>query len=479
MKTNSNTVLPHTNKHLSRNSYSIWLALAILSLFSFSAFAGPKAEISDRCRDALLTESWAIVVEECAESRNQASPVFAHLAGHACLALNKNNQALASFGSFANAEDLQQWHAWCQDFAKRHTNRAVAQYLLGDALARIRDWNGSLRAFRAALLLNNNHFLSLNGRGVVLQLLGKTSEAQEDFLLATQTNPNFAEAFASLGKLNIDRHAIQGATQAYTKANDLSPKYDLISLGMGCTAYARHRYEDAEAYFETVSNESPVSSIARENRLAMQIERLNRILEQASAVGMSLKRVDLGTADNATEQAYAQSRGLLAKEGAKPLTPEEMQRLLLEEGYKQLERWRDEYAKNCSGASAGSAYCRNLAAKIKALEDAIQAYIGKPSPPDEGKSQKPKLSVKPAELRLLSLLVRPDFSKRLSGYIRLAEPDLNAVLANRSIRPGQIAVAVQKNVGGVTSAGVDRIPSNSGRWVVRSSHGLLYPTPAD
>ena len=49
-------------------------------------------------------------------------------------------------------------------------------------------------------------------------------------------------------------------------------------------------------------------------------------------------------------------------------------REMLELAYKELEKARDEYARNCKGAAASSSACKDLEKRIKKLEEAISGF---------------------------------------------------------------------------------------------------------
>src|SRR6185503_5193335 len=128
---------------------------------------------------ALLGEDWSKVVELLAKvDGSTVSPVLRLIKGHACLALNRNNQAIELFASSANDHDRQEWRTWSQMIAEKYPKQAIALYLKGDAFARSKEWKAADECFEKALYLNPQCYLASNARGVVAHAVGNSLQAR-------------------------------------------------------------------------------------------------------------------------------------------------------------------------------------------------------------------------------------------------------------------------------------------------------------
>ncbi len=153
---------------MNRERYWHVASLAIIAAIVALTACGapPEAPVSE-IEAAVLAEDWEKALE-LAESPEQpeAVPVLRAIKGHALLALNQNNDSFVSFSSVAEPDDLETWKRWGIAVASRHPRSAVALYLLGDAYARVGDWESAVRAFDEALANEPSFHLAFNARGV-------------------------------------------------------------------------------------------------------------------------------------------------------------------------------------------------------------------------------------------------------------------------------------------------------------------------
>jgi len=213
------------------------------------AWAAADQAVSPAVEQAVLAENWTQVVTLLKEVTPQTpSPVLRLIKGHACLAVNRNNEALCLFMSVADKSSQETWENWTKELAKKNSQKAGAYYLYGDALARQGRLNEAQAAFNQGLQLSQNHSLILNARGVVLALNNKWTEAKDD-LTKAGNNPQMplADAYVNLGGMFIHRKdGAKGAVRAFNQALTISPEYCLALLGRGCVELVLNQMSDAE-----------------------------------------------------------------------------------------------------------------------------------------------------------------------------------------------------------------------------------------
>ena len=131
---------------------------------------------------AILAEEWSKVADLLDSDDSLTSASVARLIkGHACLALNRNNESLELFLNASSAEDLERWEEWTLGFAEQNPHNAVVHYLKGDAFARMEQWDSAILAFDKALQIKPDYPLALNARGVALCACGRWDGAEADF----------------------------------------------------------------------------------------------------------------------------------------------------------------------------------------------------------------------------------------------------------------------------------------------------------
>src|ERR1035441_878466 len=228
------------------SSVRVWKSSAVL----FAATAGfilpllarqvPATEkVDGAVETALLAEDWKTVANMLASVNPQTpSPVLRMIKGHACLALNQNNEAVCLFLSGSPTNQCLIWHKWAQDFVVSHSKSPIAQYLTGDAHARLNQLDAANTDFKNALGMNAGKCLkamTFSARGVVSAARQNLSGALDDFDQALSTYSRFADAYANLGMRSIQKK--DGATvalQRFERALELSPQYSLALHGRAC-----------------------------------------------------------------------------------------------------------------------------------------------------------------------------------------------------------------------------------------------------
>lgn len=199
-----------------------------------------------------LQEKWQPVVRLLdGVSEQTPDPVLRQLTGHACLAVNRNNESVCLFLSVQVPEQRELWLRWAEGFARRHPGVPIAHYFHGDALARMEQWGAAVDRFTLAIMKtpDNRHALALNARGVARCASGDHRTARVDFTDALAlSNGQLADAHANIGVLSLQRKdGAAGGLQAFDNAlqPELSPNFALALHGRGCLKVILGRFDDA------------------------------------------------------------------------------------------------------------------------------------------------------------------------------------------------------------------------------------------
>jgi tetratricopeptide (TPR) repeat protein len=228
--------------------------------FTVSALIGflPKQAYCDSdLESAILSGKWGAVLQELNGQSVDSNAVDKMILGHACLALNHNNQAFCLFLSLTE-EDLTRWQQWSTDFAAKNPGAAVAHYFRGDALARLERWGSAVAEFKTALTLDTAHWLSLNARGACHAAKEQWSLAIVDFDAAIRAASGFADAYASRGTLNLKaRSGAEGALKWFNRALEIAPDFALAFHGRGSAELLQGHWEAAQLAFAKSIEEAP------------------------------------------------------------------------------------------------------------------------------------------------------------------------------------------------------------------------------
>jgi tetratricopeptide (TPR) repeat protein len=215
------------------NSLHLLFLLAITSIFFL--YQGCKSE-KDEIKRALLEQNWDRVNMLCAANNAlNDSIILRAIKGHACLALNLNNESLELFISIQQKNNKEVWLQWAQIFQQENKKNPVANYLYGDALARLGRWKEAINSYTQALYHQKDFALALNARGVAYVYCKDYNNALEDFEAALNSAPDFADAHASLGTLKLLRNTPDMALESFSSAIEKSVDTFALALnGRGC-----------------------------------------------------------------------------------------------------------------------------------------------------------------------------------------------------------------------------------------------------
>lgn len=221
--------------------------------------ASTAEQIDEKIQKAILSEEWAEVVMLLDSVDVQTrSPILRTIKGHACLALNRNNESHRLFLSVSSSEDKKKWEEWATNFTRENPNKAVAYYLLGDAYTRFGNYHNAFAAYNKALELKRNHSLALNARGVLYACKGESDKAIADFCKITQSYLPFADAYINLGITLIrNKTASLAVLELFKKAMCLSPDFAVARNNLACAEFALGRWEDVVNDLETAHAKAP------------------------------------------------------------------------------------------------------------------------------------------------------------------------------------------------------------------------------
>ncbi|MCD4811193.1 tetratricopeptide repeat protein [bacterium] len=274
-------------------------AIAIFVIASTTLYADEPAKplLPSEVEKAVLAEDWGKVTELLAEvDTNTPSSVLRLIKGHACLALNRNNESLKLFASTLEDKCREQWQTWVGDFVRMNGDNPIAWYLQGDLFARQRKWNSAIKSFDRALEIDANSYLALNARGVVAHAVGNTLMARTYFVKAIKARKDFSDALSSRGTLSVYLKSEKGETYFY-KAKDLSEDHNpvLPLLGLGCSNYGRQEYDSASRYFNSIPELSAMYPLAQRNVVASELAKLGQAIRDAERVGTSIRTIDFAS----------------------------------------------------------------------------------------------------------------------------------------------------------------------------------------
>jgi tetratricopeptide (TPR) repeat protein len=216
-------------------------------------------------------------------------------------------------------ENIAAWRAWAQDFQARYPQQAVANYLLGDALARSGDVDGAIAAFTAGLQLEPANPLLLNARGTAYAIVGDRQAARQDLLRVADDDRPLMVAQVGAGSLILDRRGGSSDARSWFDSALSSPQPDdaLAHYGRALTWVAEGDWAQANADLEAALASAPCIAPL----VATQLAALQEYMEGGARVapdgqdadsGFALSRVIQPFLDSPTQQNAAALLAYLA-----------------------------------------------------------------------------------------------------------------------------------------------------------------------
>jgi tetratricopeptide (TPR) repeat protein len=228
------------------------LTVIVLAVLCVKGNAQSVFRLDQKVEKAVLEEDWTKVTDILGPDDSLKAPAVARLIkGHACLALNRNNESLCLFLSVTSESDLKKWKSWTQKFVKQNPQSAIAYYFEGDAFARLEQWDSALVTLDKGLQLDSTHALILNARGVIQAAKGELDTAYAYLAKAIVADSSLADAYASFGALWIQRKTgAKGALEAFDQALKISPDFVSALYGRGCVKSILRKWTESKEDLE-------------------------------------------------------------------------------------------------------------------------------------------------------------------------------------------------------------------------------------
>lgn len=236
-------------------------SLAALALMGAVVMLHAQSEeqVSPELEQALLQENWMQVASLLDSVDTQTpSPVLRMLKGHACLALNRNNESLCLFAhafsqdSVIRDKDFKAWNDWAQVFCRHNSGNPVSFFLRGDSEARLKKFSDAVASFTTGLSMGTEKFYLLNARATAFAAIADWDAAVIDLDSALEIQKQIADLYCSRGAIDIFLRTPSGvAEKMFNRALEISPDCPLAANGLGCINYGAGNYEKSQKYFET------------------------------------------------------------------------------------------------------------------------------------------------------------------------------------------------------------------------------------
>lgn len=223
-------------------------ALGSIAAGAFFYFSRSSTGWEGRLLDADWPGLYAELMRDGAQKPRPTH--FRALLAHACLATNRNNEALRWFLSLRRPEEVAAWTVWTKEFGRRHPREPVALYLLADAAARDGRLPEAREALDRAINRDDRFAMAWSARGVVRLLEGDQDGSRSDLQHATEVAADFSDAWSNLGAFWVTRSAAKGALDAYQEALRIDPYFALGYNGRGCAKVGNGDYQSAAEDFE-------------------------------------------------------------------------------------------------------------------------------------------------------------------------------------------------------------------------------------
>ena len=156
------------------------ITVVLVILFVRWAAGIPQDEIPQQMVSSILDRNWKTIAAGCDAKKSQTtSPVCRAIWGHACLATNRNNEAVFLFLSIGSKVDLKKWDQWTAEFLAEHPENCVAHYFRGDAFARQGEGDKAIEAYSSSLDKKSDFVLPMIGMGIIYAKRGSRDEADK------------------------------------------------------------------------------------------------------------------------------------------------------------------------------------------------------------------------------------------------------------------------------------------------------------
>jgi cytochrome c-type biogenesis protein CcmH/NrfG len=177
-------------------------------------------------------------------------------------------------------------------------------------------WADSETLFRRTLSVTTNNPITHNNLGNILTWRGRDlhdsvrSEAIQQYLLAIQIDPNYAEAYNNLGNTLQECNRVGEAIEQYRKAIQANPNYPQACFNLGNALVSLHELDQAIEQYEAAIRLKPDYVEAGSN-LLLVLNHLARVRAAAPAAAQRDGAAAMRLAQRACQLAGGQNPELL------------------------------------------------------------------------------------------------------------------------------------------------------------------------
>jgi Flp pilus assembly protein TadD len=171
------------------------------------------------------------------------------------------------------------------EFLDRYPKKAVAYFEKGTELAKKKDNERAVKYFKDALDLAPNFYEAHNQLGIVYRELGKSDDAEREFLRAHELNSTNVDPLLNLTALYLDENeadrAVATSEQAVKANSHSAPAF----FSLGVALYKAAQLDNAEAALKRALDLAPKMANVRLMlaNVYLKLRRYDKSLEQVTA----------------------------------------------------------------------------------------------------------------------------------------------------------------------------------------------------
>ena len=128
----------------------------------------------------------------------------------------------------------------------------------------VRYWENSRSLFEHALAVTHGNYVAYNNLGGYFFMKGELKTAEDRFVKAIHTNPQYADPYYNLGLLYHYEGHKQKARKCYHQVLRLNPRYAAAYYRLGTLCYSETNFHKAVAYFNTALRIDPHLTVAQD-----------------------------------------------------------------------------------------------------------------------------------------------------------------------------------------------------------------------
>ena len=143
---------------------------------------------------------------------------------------------------------------------------------------RLADYQSEIALWRSTVVYQPQNYKAHHGLGSLLEDAGDLPQALEEYQLALQIKPDWAESYISLGNSAEDRGDLSGALRFYEKAREVDPKCAAAYVNIGRLRTEQGLSDQAANCYQQALDIKPDFPDAQYN-LANALVRTNRVVD--------------------------------------------------------------------------------------------------------------------------------------------------------------------------------------------------------